>query len=227
MYFSSYKIPRVNRTTCTVLSLVAAIWVVGTWEHAIAQHANFGMVNSPEESLSETLAEMGYEDIEISDCWISFARSIKPAQNNGWTKQYTRFVNIDYLKEFSARDIQQVGQGQNSFYGFETRLDDSYPLRPLNLVRFKEWAESNYPGSNWPNVSTSEHRKALPEIEAHLEYEIPNLDQLNRWVSIGQFGKSTKIDQFFQMTWKERDPLERFLERLKAYGTSVGCDMEN
>jgi hypothetical protein len=227
LHFSPFKTLRNNRTTCTVLSLVAAVAVVGTWEHARAQHTNFGVDNSPEESLSETLAEMGYEDIEISDCWISFARSTKPARNNGFTKQYIRFVNIDYLKEFSAQEIQQVGRGQNSFYGFETRLDDSYPLRPLNLVRFREWVESNYPGANWPNVPTSEHRKALPKIEAHLEYEIPNIDQLNRWVSIGQYGKSTEIDQFFQMTWKERDPLERFLATLKVYGTSVGCDMEN
>lgn len=210
------KIRYVRNWALSSVALFAIVFAVST----NAQPAS-------KQAVQEALNEMEYEDIFISECWINFARDTEPSEQNGWTSRYIRFVNLDYFKEFSAREIQQIGQGQNSFYGFETRLDDSYPLRPLNLVRFREWVESNYPGANWPNVSTTEHRKALPEIESQLAHEVPNVDQLNRWVSISQYGKSTKIDQFFQMTWSEREPLQKFWAALKNYANDTGCDVEN
>ena len=52
---------------------------------------------------------------------------------------YAEVSNLDYLKAFSDREIQQVGQGQNAFYRFENRLDANYLLRPLHLIRFEAW----------------------------------------------------------------------------------------
>ncbi len=209
----------------TVLLFVIAVF--GMVDQAAAENDKHRIDNYAEANLTEALEEMGYGEVEISGCWVSFVRSVTPSPQNGWTSEYTRFVNLDYFKEFSEREIQQLGQGANAFYGFETRLDNSYPLRPLTLVRFKEWVESNYPGANWPHVTTSVHRGALTKIESYLAYAIPNIGQLNRWVSVSQYGKSTDLKQFFQITWKERKPLERLLERLKAYGRLAGCNMES
>jgi hypothetical protein len=51
---------------------------------------------------------------------------------------YAEVSNLDYLKAFSDREIQQVGQGQNAFYRCENRLD-----------------------ANWPRVSGSKYRTAI------------------------------------------------------------------
>ena len=89
--------------------------------------------------MKEILIKMGYEDIFISKCWINSARTIEPKEENRWTKRYPRFITLDYLKAFSDREIQQVGQGQNAFYRFENRLDANYLLRPFHLIRFEAW----------------------------------------------------------------------------------------
>ena len=194
---------------------------------AIAFAVSTNAQPASKQAVQEALNEMGYNDIFISKCWINFAKDTEPSEQNGWTSRYIRYVNLDYFKGFSDREIQQIGQGQSSFYGFETRLDANYPLRPLSLTRFKNWVESSYPGTNWPNVRMSRQRTSLPEIEAYLTQQIPNIDQLNRWVFMTEYGENTQVDQFFQMTWSEREPLQKFLVALKDYGNDTGCDVEN
>ena len=135
--------------------------------------------------------------------------------------------NIGYFKEFSQREIQVIGNGENIFYGFETRLDKTYPLRPLTFQGFKRWVENKYPGANWPNVHKSKQRTNIPAIETALAKRIPNLAHLNRWVSSTRFGKITNVSEFFQMTWKEREPLENFLHALESYAERSDCDIEN
>lgn len=178
-------------------------------------------------NLRQSLTDMGYEDIAISECWISFTRTLEPTEKNGWTEHYILYFNIGYFKEFSQREIQVIGNGENIFYGFETRLDKTYPLRPLTFQGFKRWVENKYPGANWPNVHKSKQRTNIPAIETALAKRIPILAHLNRWVSSTRFGKITNVSEFFQMTWKEREPLENFLHALESYAERSDCDIEN
>ena len=106
---------------------------------SIAFAASTNAQPASKEAVQEILIKMGYEDIFISKCWINSARTIEPKEENGWTKRYPRFINLDYLKAFSDQEIQQVGQGQNAFYRFENRLDANYLLRPPHLIRFEAW----------------------------------------------------------------------------------------
>ena len=179
------------------------------------------------QAIREALVAMQYKDISISHCWISFARDLEPSEQNGLTSSYVRFFNLDYLIDFSGQEIQKIGQGQASFYGFGTRLDDNYPLSTRGIARFRLWVLRNYPGADWPRVHHSEQRAALPKIETYLAKEITNIPHFNRRVANTEYGKITEIEQFFRMIWREPVLLKKFLNAVSDYAHDTGCDIES
>lgn len=180
-----------------------------------------------EQTFQDSLASLGYEDVELSGCIVQFKRNLVPSAKNGFTYHYIRIINLEYIADFLLRDIQEVSIGDTNFFGFETRLGLNYPLRPLDLRQFETWVNQTYPASNWPNVRTSSQQTNLPEIERQLHEKIPYLDKLNRWVFKTKFGENTQIDSFFQITAKDRRPLEHFLTALTDYAASYECNIED
>ena len=177
-------------------------------------------------ALEENLVGMGYRDVSISGCWLRFARDLEPSEINRWTSGYERIVNIDYFRDFSRQEVTRGLNGNTVYFILDVPLDDQYPLDTRAPVEFENWAERFFLGVQWPWSESPESREPVPSVERALEANFDDLDQLNRWISFQETGKSTQVETSFVLTWKEEISLNDFKRIITAYAKESDCNVE-
>jgi len=176
--------------------------------------------------IANNLEGMGYVDISIEDCWIEFARNIKPTEGNGWTHRYERFVNLDHLAEYSKTEIDRIETDNGFFFGFSTPVDRRYDTIRRKQALFRARTNSKF-DVDWPRFHTITDLNKIEVISNAFKSWFPNVPKFNRYTHYTAGGKYSRFELWFQMSWSEEKPLKEFYSATMAFAHENACDVEN
>ena len=158
-------------------------------------HANV----DPKEELVNSLDHMGYIDIKVDSCKLSFARLTTPTSKNNGLFRYERIVHLETLNFSELSDIVEVKDQVISYYFQEYAQAETYYEIYNEALLFDSYIKSKYPELHWPYLDPSRFDEWTVLIEAEILNRIGNLDQLNLWINYSSFGRSTTVSRGFQI----------------------------
>ncbi len=151
-------------------------------------------VEAHQNSLPTVLVELGYEQIEISGCEISFFVEARPSDNNNGLFGIWRYLDFDSLRNFSVSTPYQVESPRGPVFLIDLEFDDDYFERYRPVFLFKRWVRESYPEVQWPFGSPSNLDESSSRIEFELHRQILDVASLNREVFFTKFGPISAIE---------------------------------
>ncbi|WP_170566027.1 hypothetical protein [Ruegeria atlantica] len=178
---------------------------------------------SPAEALTAALTEMGYSQIAIDSCVLTFERAIEPSEANNGLYKYERFINLKTIDFSSGYEVIERSTERGPLFVVLMPLNDLYYDIEPELLRFRLWAKKEFPASNWPFHFSSRQGAETPMIEMEIWKQVPGISNLNRWKNYTKFGSSTGIPPEFRMTYFRQEDLEKFMLSFIEYASFADC----
>ena len=175
-------------------------------------------------NLINSLNDMGYENVAIENCKLSFTRKIVPNETNNGLFGYQRIIFLNSLEDFSKAVVRSQDINGELIFIFETRFDSDYTEEYLSSI-------NNYISQNegiaWPYTHPNRLNEKAIENEYSLRSQVAELDLMNRFQFFTNFGMTTAVSTSFQISYDSRNVLTNFLEALSDYARTNNCDLEN
>lgn len=176
-------------------------------------------------ALRGALAAMGYSEVSIHHCKLTFSRTIEPTEQNNEFTGYKRILHIETLQDFAAEPIRLKKQKSFKFHVLDLEFRESYSPRLDQIQRSRRQIMKQFPASNWPFDFPHLQGDFSSEIELELKQEFPEIWSMNRTVEYTRFGEITRPELSFELSYSSAEPLEQFRDTLKAYSTKHGCSL--
>ncbi len=203
-----------------------AISGIAFWAVAFAPSLSTSETSSDAKVLS-SLQGMGYSDIFIDGCTVSFSRETVPTEGNNYLTKYDRHVNLRTLDLSEAYEVRGRATDHGYLYIAEVPLKNKHYQYESQIYSFRSWVRRNYPKSNWPHTSSNIEGHEAAEIEAELWNRLPQIKYMNWWTSHWKTGSLTLLPPVFRMTYHERSNLVLFRDALIDHSVSYHCSNPN
>ncbi|WP_264212497.1 hypothetical protein [Leisingera thetidis] len=176
-------------------------------------------------ALRGALAVMGYSEVSLHHCKLTFSRTIEPTQQNSEFTGYKRILHIETLQYFAAEPVRLETRKNFKFHVLDLKFRESYSPKLDQIQRTRRHIMRRFPASNWPHDYPHIQGDFSPEIETELKREFPEIWSMNRTIEYTRFGETTRPELSFELSYSSAEPLERFRDRLKAYSTRKRCSL--
>lgn len=173
--------------------------------------------------LSNAIEEMGYFNIHVNSCLISFSRLTNPTKENNGLYQYTRVVHLNTIDLSSPTESEAVSASGVRYYRLEFVHADSYYDIFRQSLLFGSRIKKIFPESHWPYFDVSQQDDWTAPIEAELQKQLTSLNEMNLWINFSSYGRSTTIPLTFQVTDLHRSRLSKLKALLQLYALEQGC----
>jgi hypothetical protein len=180
-----------------------------------------------ESNLISTIESMGYIDIEVDECALTFSRSIVPSEINNSAYKYTRSVHLDTIDWGIEPKILELSLDTGKYYRYyslELLTLKSYYEKYRESISFRIWVRERYPLAKWPYEHPKFHDQFTSVLEAKAKLMIADFADMNSWTDFSSFGGSTRFPQNFEVGFHVEGPLIDLSNALQRYSRKVGCD---
>ena len=179
--------------------------------------------------LSFVLKDMGYENIQIDGCAVTFSRRIVPAMkpNNGFA--FTQHIFLNSFSDFPNAEVVNVNSlgsyntGTSPLFMLRTDFDEGYSQQYKYVREFSKYVRATYPELDWPYLDSRSHDDAVTLLEYEMRQFIPNYKTLGRVEIFSKFGVSTRFSKGFNLTYLEVGPLEKFKSAVIEHSKMHSC----
>lgn len=181
-----------------------------------------GAANS-QPKLSFVLKDMGYENIQIDGCAVTFSRRIVPAMkpNNGFA--FTKFIELNSLKEFNDAQIDDVGSKLMKQFVLAAEFDSEYSHIYQKTKEFYKLIHESEKGVSWPYKDSRSHNEFVTLLEYKMKLFIPNYQSMNRIIFFSKFGSSTHFEQYFSLAHENFELLSKFKSAVIEHSKMHSC----
>ncbi|WP_206539680.1 hypothetical protein [Leisingera sp. ANG-S5] len=176
-----------------------------------------------EESLKSSLSEMGYVEVLLEGCEVSFSRLVQPSQRNGGLHRYDRVIKLGTLNFDGELDVRSAEADGKTYYFFIAPPKEALSDLHQDAEAFRQWVNVEFPGVNWPDYFPAMHDFRTEAVEQFLHDLFPNFVKLNLWINFTRFGRSTVATIDFRMYSTSKPELESFKSALQAYSRRFEC----
>jgi len=179
------------------------------------------------ESLVNSLLSMGYEDVVVNDCLVSFQRPVEPTEENNFFFRYARYLDLRTLDIPGDVVVERRPNTSREVYEMEIQFSEAYiGLQEIrDLQAFYRWVRANYPESNYPYDHPSRGDIYLSRIHYNFLQRVQGIERLNRTIDLSQFGAVVVVENSFALRYFEQQPLEDFLSSLLEYIDQNSCEV--
>lgn len=175
-----------------------------------------------DERVKGSLTAMGYQDISLEGCRLSFSRTVVPTEENNEFSHYTRVIFLSTLGDATTAKIKR-GVKDASVFDFIVPFNESYKAYEYSVLRVSLLLRRKYPNSNWPYDIPHSFGEFTPLIEEDLPSLLHELEGMNRAIVHSRYGTSTMPEMNFRMSFDSPKPLEEFLRLMMAYMGDFDC----
>ncbi|KIC10970.1 hypothetical protein RA19_09590 [Leisingera sp. ANG-M1] len=176
-------------------------------------------------ALRGALAAMGYSEIILHHCKLTFSRTAEPTQENNELTGYKRTLHIETLQDIAEEPVRLKKQKSLKFHILDLKFRGSYSPQLDQIQRARRFIRKRFPNSNWPYDFPHFQGEFTPEIELELKREYPEIWSMNRTVEYTRYGKATRPEMSFELTYSSAEPLEKFRDSLRAYSNGKRCPL--
>lgn len=174
------------------------------------------------ERLENLLLEMGYTDIDVSDCVLQFRRKLPNQCPTDKPLSYWRRINLLNLDMNSITEVQDRETDGGKWYLFKVLPTRDYHSRSIGIVVFNGLIKEKYPDSGWPFRAD----KTTPRIRNEFYQEYPSSENMNWFILETCYGDSPGFDVDYHMSYDDQDMLSDFRSALIDYSKSKSCLQE-
>ncbi|KIC30041.1 hypothetical protein [Leisingera sp. ANG-M6] len=176
-----------------------------------------------QQNLKSSLSEMGYVEVHLEGCKVSFSRLVQPSQRNGGLHRYDRVIKLGTLNFDGEIDVRSTEAGGKTYYYFIAPPNEALSDLHHDAEVFRQWVNVKFPGVNWPDYFPAQHDFRTEAVEQFLHDQFPNFAKLNLWANFTKFGRSSLATIDFRMYSESKPKLERFKTALQAYSRQFEC----
>jgi hypothetical protein len=173
--------------------------------------------------LERTLKEMGYSEIVVETCRISFAREIIASEANYGYSKYVRTINLRNLQLDDLTYVKRKRAGRISFYEISAPFNTQYKNAYRAVTLFGMWVRASFPGLDWPYKRLADHNAFSPVIETKLRDLLPDISKMNTWTRFAKFGPVTSFPFRFRLSFGEPLLLSEFRRAMIEHSKKSGC----
>jgi len=175
------------------------------------------------DQLSNSLSEMGYVQVEVSGCTVSFSREGPPNEENNGFYKYSRTIHLGNLNLIEMSPVSQVQLDDRTIYQILAPLSSEYSELFRQTFFFRTWVRKKYPGVYWPYEHPKFHDAFSPLVEAELQNWFTQIEKMNIRIDYANFGPVTVMPVQFDMTFGSFEPLAYFREALLDQAVEYEC----
>lgn len=141
--------------------------------------------------------------------------------------RYERFLDLSSLMLLEAEEVETLVEPGRTIYAIEFSFSNEYFQRQSfrDFRVFGQWVRREFPESNFPYYAPSYADMYMAQIRGEMLRRVPDIDQLNRWVSHSKFGSFTRVEHQFFLSYFDREPLENFLLVVRQYTLEHDCQV--
>lgn len=179
---------------------------------------------SSRQDLILSLRAMGYRNITIDGCRVSFSRFFASPIGGAGFYRYDRSFRLDKLKTERATPVKKIISTSGTYYSLTFPATSIGDRDYLEVIKFKVWVHKNFPGTVWPVHDPQRQSTITSAIQKVFEKNV-STHNLNYWIYYTRFGKSTIVERDFSLTFSAPTPLRAFRDAVVALSNeALGCN---
>ena len=177
------------------------------------------VVSQSKELVERQLEKMGYEEIEINDCKISFFRDLGRSCPSNKALGYRRNIDLRNLNFKEVSDIRELRSGAQIFYYFKIEAADKYLNLDKRLTYFNVELRRRFGDLDWGYYFNHNKSKA----SALFDELFPDVSDINTWISSTCYGDAPELEMGFSMNFDHKAEIEVFRDGLLNYSKHKSC----
>lgn len=185
-------------------------------------------IESTQTALTSAFNSIGYDEVEIQGCEVSYMREIQPSvQNSGYFALW-RYLDLDSLRGVSEVEVYSLGGADTTNFLIDLDFDDEYRERYFPMLQFGTWVDKEYPESRWPYRGPNSQDEFSALIEFELHRRVAGINKLNRVITFTNYGPITDVEAVgTTIASHDKESIEALLASIRAYSNENYCDIEN
>jgi hypothetical protein len=199
------------------LVVSAAMLLFLVWG-AVAQSGN------PRADLMRTVVNMGYDDVSLNNCSLSYSRNVTPTEQNNHFRHYRMHLLLDTLLVSEDLRVRKREYPNYSFYELSIPLSEKYRSKLIEITRIKIRLIKQVPGSSWPQGFPGSEKERVPIIQSYLSEYSDILSGMNRVVEETVYGTYVRPLENISISYSDTASLEKFRDDLNRYSNFFGCN---